>query len=137
MRPDPETRRLSRGTLQRALKADIFHIRTARPYPEDYEEHVAQAARETRAGITPPLAARIDGIADYDTLFLGFPIRGITLPPPLRSFLKSHDLRGKTAQPLITHGGYGVGDAPALLARLAPGARIEQPFVMEADQERR
>ena len=68
---------------------------------------------------------------------VGFPIWGETAPPPIRSFLKVHDLRGKMLRPFITHGGYGVGESPSVLASHARGTLIEQAFVMEADQERR
>ncbi len=125
------------GTLQRALGADLFEIRPTRPYPEDYEQHVAQATRERDSGFEPPLAGKVDNFAIYGTIFLGFPIWGETAPPPIRSFLKAYDLRGKTLRPFITHGGYGVGSSPAVLASHATGAAIEEPFVMEADQERR
>ena len=73
----------------------------------------------------------------YDMLFLGFPIWGETVPPVIRSFLRAHDLSGKTLRPFITHGGYGLGSSLAVLASHAPNARIERPFSMEADQERR
>lgn len=55
----------------------------------------------------------------------------------MRSFLKAHDLAGKTVRPFITHGGYGPGDAPAVLSSHAAGARVEKAFVLECDQERR
>lgn len=129
--------RVIAGTLQRALGADLFEIRPARSYPEDYEQHVAQATRERDSGFEPPLAGKVDNIAAYGTVFLGFPIWGETAPPPIRSFLKAHDLRGKTLRPFITHGGYGVGSSPAVLTSHANGAAIKEPFVMEADQERR
>ena len=129
--------RVIAGTLQRTLGADLFEIRPARPYPEDYEQHVAQATRERDRGFEPPLAGKVDNIAAYGTIFLGFPIWGETAPPPIRSFLKAHDLRGKALRPFITHGGYGVGSSPAVLASHAIGAAIEEPFVLEADQERR
>ncbi len=129
--------RVIAGTLQRALGADLFEIRPTRPYPEDYEQHVAQATRERDSGFEPPLAGKVDNIATYGMIFLGFPIWGETAPPPIRSFLKAHDLRGKTLRPFITHGGYGVGNSPAVLASHATGAAIQDPFVMQADQERR
>ena len=75
-------------------------------------------------------------IARYETVFLGFPIWGMALPAPLRTFLATHDLADRTLVPFITHGGYGTGTAPATLAELAPQARIVTPFVLEADQER-
>lgn len=124
-------------TLQRELGADLFEIRTARPYPEDYEQHVAQATREREGGIEPPLDGRVEDMAQYDELFLGFPIWGETAPAPVRSFLRAHQLTGKTVRPFITHGGYGLGNATDVLASLTPGIRIEKPFVLECDQERR
>jgi len=124
-------------TLHRQLGAALFEIRPLKPYPADYEAHVAQAARERDSGFEPPLAARVEAIAVYDEIFLGLPIWGETAPLPIRTFLKAHDLRGKTLRPFITHGGYGVGSATAVLAGHAPGAKIEAPFVMECDQERR
>ena len=129
--------RVIADTLHRALNADLFEIRPARPYPEDYEQHVTQATRERDGGFVPPLAAKVETISGYDEIFLGFPIWGETAPPPIRSFLTAHDLQGKTLRPFITHGGYGVGDNLSVLASQAKGARIQAPFVMEADQERR
>jgi len=129
--------RVIAGTLERELGADLFEIRPKDAHPEDYEATVAQATRERDGGIAPPLEAEVAAIGDYDTIFLGFPIWGETAPPVIRSFLRRHDLDGKTLLPFITHGGYGQGSSMAALAEYAPGARIEPPFVMEADQERR
>lgn len=129
--------RVIAGTLHRALGTDLFEIRPAQPYPEDYEENVRQAAQETERGYEPPLAATVTDIASYDTVFLGFPIWGETAPPVIRSFLHAHDFKGKTIRPFITHGGYGPGNSMSVLTSHAPGAQIEAPFVMEADQERR
>lgn len=125
------------GTLQRAMFSHIIEIRTAEPYPDDYEANVEQAQQERDAGTEPLLAQKVADFAHYHTIFLGFPIWGATTPPPIRSFLRQHDLAGKTVRPFITHGGYGIGDAMAVLKRHAPDAHIEEPFVMEADQERR
>jgi flavodoxin len=129
--------RVIAGTLSRDLDADLFEIRTARPYPDDYEETVEQARKERDSGVEPPLLDKVRNIRDYDTVYLGFPIWGETAPSAIRSFLRTHDLSGKTLRPFITHGGYGVGSSPVVLASHAKETRIEAPFVMEADQERR
>ncbi|MNT64297.1 flavodoxin [compost metagenome] len=75
-------------------------------------------------------------IAGYDTVFLGFPIWGTTVPPVVRSFLSAHDLSGKALIPFITHGGYGPGNSKSVLASDAPKARLLDGFVIEMDQER-
>ena len=48
--------RVVAGQLQRRFGADLFEIRTAEPYPADYEETVARAQSERDAEATPPLA---------------------------------------------------------------------------------
>ncbi len=128
--------RVVAGQLQRAFRADSFEIRTAEPYPEDYEETVDLANRQREARATPPLAERVARIAGYDTVFLGFPIWGRDLPAPVRTFLVTHDLSGKTLIPFITYGSSGPGRAPRTVAGLAPRARIVEPFALKCDQER-
>jgi flavodoxin len=129
--------RVIAGQIRRALQADLFEIEPDNPYPEDYEETVAQAVRERDGGYRPPLKANVPDIGSYHTVFLGFPIWGETAPPVIRSFLSQHDLSGKTLVPFITHGGYGQGRSMNVVKEHAPRARVLDPFVMEADQERR
>ena len=123
--------------IRRALQADLFWIEPATPYPEDYEQTVAQAVRERDNGERPPLKANVPDVRAYDAVFLGFPVWGETAPPVIRSFLSRHDLSGKTLVPFITHGGYGPGRSMAVVREHAPRASVLNPFVMEADQERR
>ena len=122
--------------ISRALKADLFEIRTAQPYPEDYFEMVAQAERERVSGFEPPLAELVTNIASYDAVYLGFPIWGQTAPSVIRSFLSKHDLSGKTIIPFITHGGYGLGSSLEVVAAHAPRAKLLDGLTMQADQER-
>jgi flavodoxin len=128
--------RVVAGLIHRALGADLFEIRPATPYPDDYLEQVKVATQERDRGVEPPLAAKVSNISRYDTVYLGFPIWGETAPSMIRSFLKAHDLSGKTIIPFITHGGYGLGSSHAVLKSHAPRARLGRGFSMQADQER-
>lgn len=130
------TRVLARQ-IRRARHAELFEIVPVDDYPEDYEQTVAQAARERQRRHLPPLRARAPALARDATVFLGFPVWGQSVPPPVRSFLAQHDLAGRTLVPFITHGGYGVGDSLAVLAADAPQARLrDDGLVLRADQER-
>lgn len=122
--------------IRRAQNARLFEIRTAQPYPEDYEETVAQARRETQDGYLPPLAQSVAAIRRYDRIYLGMPIWGMTAPPVIRSFLRGHDLSGKVVIPFITHGGYGLGDSMDVLRAHMPDTDLRPAFSMQADQER-
>ncbi|PKA44539.1 flavodoxin (plasmid) [Rhizobium sullae] len=123
--------------IRGARGATLFEINPGNPYPEDYVETVAQASQETGAGYLPPLKTSVADVRRYDTIYLGFPIWGMTAPPVVRSFLRGHDLSGKIIHPFITHGGYGLGDSIDIVRSIAPGADVRPAFSMEADQERR
>ena len=130
------TTRVVAGLIRRALGADLFEIRPTAPYLEDYLGTVEQAQRERDSGYQPVLEATVSSMADYDTVFLGFPIWGQTAPPVIRSFLSGNDLSSKALIPFVTHGGYGLGNSQSVLASHAPKARLRDGFVMEVDQER-
>jgi len=128
--------RVIAGQISRARNADIFEIVPAKAYPEDYEETVRQAEEERHSGFRPPLRNRVENMDDYEMVFLGFPIWGMTAPAVIRSFLSGHDLSGKTLVPFITHGGYGLGQSLSVVAGHAAGARLVDGFAMQADQEK-
>ncbi|QZN97114.1 flavodoxin [Symbiopectobacterium purcellii] len=129
--------RVIAGIIHRSLHSDLFEIEPAIPYPEDYFQTVEQANIERDRGLRPPLKRSVSNIERYQTIYLGFPVWATTLPPVVQTFLTTHNLADNTLIPFITHGGYGVGNCEAVLARLAPHARREQPLVIECDQERR
>ncbi|MFC5428036.1 flavodoxin [Paraburkholderia denitrificans] len=129
--------RVVAGLIHRSLNTDLFEIRPALPYPEDYLATVEQARQERDSGRERALQTGVSNMKDYDTVFLGVPIWGETTPPVIRAFLSAHDLSGRTLIPFITHGGYGLGNSQSVLASHAPRAKLRSPFVMEADQERR
>jgi flavodoxin len=128
--------RVVAGLIHRALGTDLFEIWPASPYPEDYLATVEQARQERDRGLEPTLKSKVANMATYDTVYLGFPIWGETTPPLIRSFLKAHNLSGKTLIPFVTHGGYGLGNSQSVLASHAPKARLRSGFSMQADQER-
>lgn len=125
------------GVIHRSQKTDLFAIEPATPYPEDYFQTVEQAKNERARGIKPPLKNSVAAIERYETVYLGFPVWGTSMPPVVQTFLSSHNFAGKLLIPFITHGGYGKGNSDDMLASLAPAARREKPLVIECDQEKR
>ena len=123
------------GHLSRTFAADLIEVRPRDPWPADYEEMVAWASRWRESDDLLPMEP-VPDLSGRATVFLGFPIWGMSLPAPMRSFLSSVELAGKTVLPFITHGGYGPGVAMAEVRRLAPEADFAEPFVLECDQER-
>ena len=58
------------------------------------------------------------------------------MPPPVKSFLKRYDLKGKTVVPFNTHAGYGVGSGFQEVKQLSPGSRILEGLSIKGGIER-
>lgn len=132
-------------TQNTAVVADIIReqvggrlepIELQTPYPADYDAIVAQVARENDTGYLPPLKTEIQSIRAYDILFVGFPTWGMQLPPPVKSFLKRHDLSGKTVVPFNTHGGYGAGSTFQSIEQLCPKSKVIEGLSVRGGLER-
>jgi flavodoxin len=128
--------RVIAGALARRFEADVFELRPRDPWPADYDEMVAWASRLRESEADVPLAEDIGDLDRYRTVFLGFPVWGTGLPAVTRSFLRSHDLSGKTVVPFITYGSSGEGSSMRTVRALAPDAQFLEPFVLRCDQER-
>lgn len=128
--------RLAAHKIHDRRQSDWFEILVRRPYPNDYEQTVERASREREDRAYPDLTEGVSAIERYRTVFVCFPIWGMDVAAPMCSFLQSHDLSGKRLLPVITHGGYGTGNALNTLARLAPYAEIALPFTMQSEMER-
>ena len=72
----------------------------------------------------PAIAGRVADMAQYDTVFVGFPIWWYQAPRIIETFLESYDFVGKTIVLFATSGGSGLGKSAAGLQSSAPGAKI-------------
>jgi flavodoxin len=124
------TREIARQ-VHEAVGGDLFEIQTATPYRDDYDAVVRQATEERESGYEPPLRSKVEDIGSYDVIFVGFPIWGMALPPPVRSFLAAHDLSGKTVVPFCTHKGYGRGRSFDTVRELCPRSSALAGFDVE------
>ncbi|TGQ34614.1 flavodoxin [Mesorhizobium sp. M00.F.Ca.ET.216.01.1.1] len=103
---------------------DLAEIQTVEPYPDDYDALVAQNVEEQRSDYKPPLRTKIDNLGNYDVIFIGSPLWNVRLTPPVRSFLSSHDLSGKTIAPFVTYIVSGLGRSRRDIEELCPDATI-------------
>lgn len=111
-------------TILRATGGDAFEIEPATPYPDDYDQLVAQNVEEQQSGYLPPLRRHVEQIADYDVVLLGSPLWNVRLTPPVRSFLYAHDLSRSLIAPFTTFIVSGLGRSRDDIAETAPGATI-------------
>ena len=122
--------------IQRNIGGKLVAIELEKPYPENYEVTVQQVVKENETGYLPPLKTKIDSIQNFDVVFVGFPTWGMKLPPPMRSFLKQYDLKGKTIIPFNTNAGYGVGTGFEKVKELCPDSKVLEGFEIKGGIER-
>lgn len=128
--------RMVANLLHGLAGGDIMEIRTVRPYPDDFHAVVEQAREERRTSFLPPIQPLDLNPQDYDTIYLGFPIWGNTIPQPVATFLSQNSLAGKTIIPFCTHDGYGVGRAFQAVSGYCPDARLLDGFDMSGSDAR-
>ena len=108
--------------------ADLYEIRPAVPYTPadlDWMDKQSRSTVEMQDASSRPEMADADcKVADYDEIWIGFPIWWYTAPRIINTFLESLDLDGKTIVLFATSGGSDLGDTAASLQGSAKGARI-------------
>lgn len=110
--------------IQQQTQGDLFRIETVNTYPSQHEPLIRYAEKEQQDNVRPVLKAKIENLADYDTVYIGYPIWWYKMPMVLYSFLEQHDLSGKTLIPFTTHGGSRFSDSIREITRLQPRAQV-------------
>ena len=85
---------------------------------------VEQAKEEQKRKERPALAGKIENLAAYDTIFIGYPNWWADMPMVVYTFLESYDLSGKTVIPFNTHGGSGFSNTISTIGTLQPKANV-------------
>jgi flavodoxin len=76
-------------------------------YPKAYKDLIKYAKDEMKDNARPELSADVKNFADYDTVFIGYPVWWGDKPMPVYTFIEKHDFKGKTIIPFATHEGSG------------------------------
>lgn len=112
-------------TIADTTGADLFEITPVDPYTSDdlnwtndnsrvSVEHNDESKRDVPLTKTTP-----DNLADYDTVFIGYPIWWGIAAWPVNNFVEGNDFTGKTVIPFCTSSSSGLGQSGDLLADMA------------------
>ena len=116
-------------TLADAIGADLFAIEPKVPYTRADLNWMDKQSRSTiemqNPASRPEIAGTCANIADYDTVFVGFPIWWYVAPTIVNTFLESCDLTGRTVVPFATSGGSAMPPAERHLREQYPALTWE------------
>ena len=93
--------------IKEYLNADSFEIIPVNKYPDSYDECLKIATKEQNEDARPAIENKIEDIAKYDTIFIGYPIWWGDMPQIIYTLMEEYDLSGKTIIPFNTHEGSG------------------------------
>ena len=105
--------------------ADMFQIEARDSYPADYYECTDVAKEQMNADMRPELKQWPNfNTAQYDTIYLGYPIWWGTFPMVMFTMLEHYDWAGKTIMPFCTHEGSALGHSESDIRRICRGANV-------------
>ena len=114
--------------LAAAIGAELFEIKPKEPYTRADLNWMDKKSRSTLEmqdrACRPEIKETLPNMADFDTVFVGFPIWWYREPSIIDTFMEQYDFTGKTVIPFATSGGSGLGDSAANMQALAPGAKL-------------
>lgn len=115
-------------TLAGVTGGDLFEIAPETAYTGadlDWMDKKSRSTIEMKDPKSrPAIAGKVADMAQYDTVFVGFPIWWYQAPRIIQTFLESADFSGKTVIPFATSGGSGMGKTVELLrSSCAPDTR--------------
>lgn len=114
--------------LAQAADADLFEIIPETPYTKSDLNWLNKHSRSTiemkDRACRPAIASEVSDMAQYERVFVGFPVWWYREPSIIDTFLESYDFSGKTLIPFCTSGGSGLGESTDNIRRLAPNAKV-------------
>lgn len=109
-------------TLADVMSADLFEIIPADPYTAedvDYNADDSRAKQEQNdISARPAIEGSVQDMANYDVVFIGFPIWWGKEPSIIDTFVESYDFDGKTLVAFCTSSSSGISEADADLKAL-------------------
>ena len=84
--------------LAKELGADLYEITSEEPYTAadlDWRDKGSRSTLEMKdRSSRPAIKGRCENIADYDTVWIGFPVWWYTAPTIINTFIEAHDRQG-------------------------------------------
>ena len=113
-----------------AAGADLYEIEPTVPYTKadlNWMDKTSRSSVEMKDKTSRPEIKPTDAkVADYDEIFIGFPIWWYVAPTIINTFLEAYDFTGKKITLFATSGGSGFGKTVQELQSSAPGAEIRE-----------
>lgn len=102
---------------------------------EDYGDLQQEAEAEIKDGARPEITVSVNNVADYDTVFVGYPIWWDEAPAMIATFLSSYDFSGKTLIPFCTSASDPIDNSLHIFREICPDAAIAEGLIANNDAD--
>lgn len=102
---------------------------------EDYGDLQQEAEAEIKDGARPEITVSVNNVADYDTVFVGYPIWWDEAPAMIATFLSSYDFSGKTLIPFCTSASDPIDNSLHIFREICPDAAIAEGLTANNDAD--
>lgn len=110
--------------LAKETNADLYEIVPEQPYTSadlDWTNKQSRSTLEMKdKSSRPAIKGTCEKMADYDTVWIGFPVWWYTAPTIINTFIEAHDLSGKVLNVFATSGGSNVTGSATDLKKAYP-----------------
>jgi flavodoxin len=116
--------------LASAVNGELFEIIPEVPYTGkdlNWMNPKSRSSVEMKdRSCRPAIASKVENMAEYDVVFVGFPIWWYREPSIIDTFMESYDFTGKTVVPFATSGSSAIGESGQNMQNLAKGTKVEE-----------
>lgn len=114
--------------IAKAEQAELFEIMPEVPYSTEdlnWKDKQSRSTLEMQdSDCRPPIVGQVENMAQYDLIFIGFPVWWGREPSIIDTFLDAHDFAGKTIVPFCTSGGSGIGETAKRMQEIVGASAV-------------
>ena len=126
--------------IARITGGELYAITPANPYTgTDLDWHDKQSRSSVEMNdpkARPSIGGKTLNTADYDMIFVGYPIWWNLTPRIVDTFVESHDLKGKIVIPFATSGGSSITNSAATLKKSYPALNWKEGKLLNRADEK-
>ena len=119
--------------LAKEKKADLYAIEPEQKYTSadlDWHNRQSRSSVEMKDPEVRPALKERKSLADYDVIYIGYPIWWGVAPRIINTFIEQAELDGKTVIPFATSGGSGIEASVSALKSSYPKVQWQKGLLM-------
>lgn len=127
---------VTEGVAKRLAKehnADIYTIEPAQKYTSDdlnWRNNKSRSSVEMKDSKARPALKESKSLAQYDVIYIGYPIWWNLAPRIINTFIEQADMDGKTVIPFATSGGSSITQSVSDLKSLYPNIKWQSGMLI-------